>query len=435
LTDEPKSSASELLTDEVKTDVPVASVNRILELARRHLEMDVTFISQFTAGKQVFRGLAGDAASFGFALGEGPALDSTYCALMAAGRIPNAVPDAAAHPVLSRLAGTTDAGIGSYVGVPILLPDGSLYGSLCGLGHTRQSVDARDARFLTLLAELVAHELDKERPDGMLSARIRTLIDDQDIAIALQPIVDLAGGGVIGVEALSRFPQGHGSPDTVFAAAHRVGLGIELEQVTLLKAIELLPQLRADQFLALNVSPSTALHFAQFVGGCDDVPFDRLVLEITEHAAVDDYAALRDDLAHLRQRGLRLAIDDAGAGYASLHHIVELAPDIIKIDRSLIDGLATDTARRSVVTAFVALAHDIGAQVIAEGVEHLTDLVAAKSLGVDLVQGYLLARPSTDRAELPRLLARRYTAAHRMPGASAHRPTGDTWHHGPDLGT
>jgi len=102
---------------------------------------------------------------------------------------------------------------------------------------------------------------------------------------------------------------------------------------------------------------------------------------------------------------LRLAIDDAGAGYASLKHVVELQPDIIKIDRSLIDGCAADRARRSAIGAFVLLALDSGAMVIAEGVELPADLEAIRDLGVDAAQGYLLARPTADRRKLQRWTA------------------------------
>jgi len=109
---------------------------------------------------------------------------------------------------------------------------------------------------------------------------------------------------------------------------------------------------------------------------------------------------LRDALRPIRDQGLRLAIDDAGAGYASLKHVIELEPDIIKVDRSIIDGLASDRARRSVVSAFVLLALEMGATVIAEGIETPADLEAVRDLGVDAAQGYLFARPTTDRSAL-----------------------------------
>jgi EAL domain-containing protein (putative c-di-GMP-specific phosphodiesterase class I) len=120
------------------------------------------------------------------------------------------------------------------------------------------------------------------------------------------------------------------------------------------------------------------------------------VLELTEHQAVVSYAAVRERLAPLRAKGLKLAIDDTGAGFASLRHVVELRPDIIKVDRSLVTSIDTDRARRSVVTTFVLLALDIGATVIAEGVETPSELATVSSLGVDEAQGFLLARPTSN---------------------------------------
>jgi EAL domain-containing protein (putative c-di-GMP-specific phosphodiesterase class I) len=392
------------MTDPTVRDPALVAVvggetQRLLELARRHLGMEVAFLAEFTEGKQVYRGLAGDAASFGFELQEGILLPESYCQLMTGGEVPNAIQDTAALPAVRDLAVTSDAGIGSYVGVPVQLSDGLLYGSLCTVSHAAHPVDDKDVRFLTFLAELLAWELQEERNQATARDRLNELIVDERIEIALQPIVDIRTGHLRGVEALSRFPGDYGPPDKVFETAHVVGLRSQLELLAARRAMELLSLLGPEAYLAINASPAVAIELAALAAGLD-VPFDRLVLEITEHAAVENYAVLRDGLAGVRRRGLRLAIDDAGAGYASLHHIVELRPDIIKIDRSLIDGIAEDSARRSVVRAFVALASDLGAAVVGEGVEAPADLDSARHLGVDAVQGYLLAKPSTDRAEL-----------------------------------
>jgi EAL domain-containing protein (putative c-di-GMP-specific phosphodiesterase class I) len=128
------------------------------------------------------------------------------------------------------------------------------------------------------------------------------------------------------------------------------------------------------------------------------LPLDRLVIEITEHVAISDYNLQNEALKSLRDRGVRLAVDDTGAGYASLSHVLQLRPDIIKIDRSLIAGVATDPARRSLVTALVLLALDIGATVTGEGIEELAELDMLATLGVDHAQGYLLGRPTIDPA-------------------------------------
>lgn len=115
------------------------------------------------------------------------------------------------------------------------------------------------------------------------------------------------------------------------------------------RALEMLPLLSPDTYLAINLAPTVAIELAQRSLEGPDVTLDRLVVEITEHAAVENYASLRDSLKAARERGLRLAIDDAGAGYASLKHVVELVPDVIKADRSLIDGVYDDRARQSLV--------------------------------------------------------------------------------------
>jgi EAL domain-containing protein (putative c-di-GMP-specific phosphodiesterase class I) len=252
-------------------------------------------------------------------------------------------------------------------------------------------------------------ELKAEQDRASERARIERLIDDDRLEIALQPIVDLRSGYVAGAEALSRFPGEFGPPDAVFGAAHRVGVGSALEWVAARRAFETLPLLAPGAYLAINLAPSVAIELAGVSMETPDLPVDRLVVEITEHAAVENYAVLRDSLATARERGLRLAIDDAGAGYASLQHVVELAPDLIKVDRSLVDGVAEDSARRSVVRAFVSLAADLDAVVVAEGVELEADLDTVRSLGVDAAQGYLFARPSTDRAAPREWMASRFS--------------------------
>lgn len=367
--------------------------------------MDVAFLAEFTQGKQVYRALDGDAASFGWEIGEGPALPDTYCRLMTQGQLPNAIPDAKADLRVKDLAVTSAADIGSYVGVPVRRADGTLYGSLCCLSHESEDLHERDVNFLTMLASLVEEEVETEIQRQNARAGLLGLIHKEHVDIALQPIVDIATGRVLGVESLSRFSPDRGTPDTVFTAAHEAGLGLELERLAAASAFNLLPLLDHDRYLAVNLTPLAALELADAAHDVPGMPYHRLVLEITEHAVVENYAALRDRLAPAREQGLRLAIDDAGAGYASLHHIVELQPDIIKIDRSLINGVSRTNALQSVVKAFVMLAKDLAATVIGEGVEDGADLATARDLGVSAVQGYLLARPTTDRADLSRWLS------------------------------
>lgn len=384
--------------------------DRILELARRHLELEVSYLTAFEDGHQVIKAVSGDSASFDLTIGTSTPMADGYCAQMILGDIPNVVTDARNDDRVNSLAVTAQFGIGSYIGVPLTIGDGEVYGSFCCVSHDPQPhLGPRDVRFLNMLAELLVEELDAQHERDRLRAQVQQLLDVGHVDIALQPIVDIRSGRCAGVEALSRFPAGFGAPDAVFAAAHAVGLGLELEVLAVRNAFGLLPTLHEHMYLGLNLAPEIAMDITGALPKELDVPWRRVVLEITEHAAVADYAELRAGLAPLRKKGLRVAVDDAGAGYASMQHVVEMRPDIIKVDRSLIDGLARDPARRGVVSAFVLLAFELGATVLAEGVETSEDLEAARRLGATAAQGYVIARPSVDPAD-----HRRWGSSHNL---------------------
>lgn len=383
--------------------LPGPRVARVMELARRHLRMDVAFISEIDNGKQNYRAVHGDAESFGLQVGGADAAETTYCHLMVSQQIPHVVPDSQADSRVRGLGMTASAGIGSYAGVPLRYSDGTLYGTFCCLGRTAEPhLNERDGEFMALLAELLTEDLDAQREFERLRGDVEATIRDERLTMALQPVVDLRDGRCLGFEALSRFDAG--PPDVVFAQAWTVGLGVELERVASGRALALRPLLHPEQYLAVNLTPLAAIELAEVVG---DLPgLDQLVLEITEHSSVEDYSLLRERLDPLRERGLRVAIDDAGAGFASLHHVVELEPDIIKVDRSIVAGVSTNRAQRSIVAGFVLLALESGARLVAEGVETTEDLGVLASLGVDAVQGYLIARPSADLDDLAQWLAR-----------------------------
>lgn len=386
--------------DEPGTGAP-AVIQRVVELAHRHLGMDVTYVSQFAGDRQFFPGVAGDPASFGVDPGPGLPLGITYCDQMVQGRIPGLIPDTRREASVSGLPVTVRAGIGAYVGVPLRMSDGTVFGSFCCASHaTRPDLTARDLQFLAVLAELLTSELDREYEWSSTRRLVERVVAESLLVIALQPVVDVRDGRRIGVEALSRFPDSIGSPATLFAAAASVGLGAELEELAAARALLLEGLVGRDEFLAINLSPRTLRSASRLVADFARKGPTRLVFELTEHQAVDEYDHLRVDLRELRRQGIRLAIDDAGAGYASLFHIVQLEPDIIKIDRSLVNGAADDRARRSVIRGFVNLADDIGAMVIGEGVERTDDLEVLRDLGVDAAQGYLLGRPTVDHASI-----------------------------------
>jgi len=383
-----------------------ARLERVVRFASRHMHADVVYVSEFRDGGQVYRAVAGDAASFNIALGTPvPAADS-FDQLMAAGEIPNVIQDAAADQRVADLPITRSAGIGSYVGVPVRTDDGTLYGTLsCATHHPDHELDQQDVRLLSLLGELIAYDVDAQRRSDQLREQIRRFTEARAFYMAYQPMFDLRSDRCLGVEALARFPEPFSRPDQTFEAAAQVGLGLELEMAAACRAIEIVPSLAPGQFVAVNVSPATLVHLSRRVRAGEPLPLSRLVAEVTEHSVIEAYEALRGELAPLRDKGLRIAVDDAGAGYASLRHILELRPDFIKLDRWLIDGLADDSGRRVAVTAFVSLARELGSRVIAEGVERPQDLAVIRELGLDAAQGFLLGRPSADAGDLARWCA------------------------------
>jgi EAL domain-containing protein (putative c-di-GMP-specific phosphodiesterase class I) len=226
-------------------------------------------------------------------------------------------------------------------------------------------------------------------------ARVVDLLDRGNLTIAMQPIIDIQRDRWIAVEALARFPDGRG-PDSWFREATEMGLGVELELMAVNAALARARELPLHIGISVNASPSLILdpRLSEAIYQ-SDVALDRLTLEITEHAAVTEYDEINAALLLLRERGVLLAVDDTGAGFASFSHVLKLRPDIIKLDRSMVVDIAGDPARRAFVTAVVLLALELGASITAEGVETADELDAVVGLGVDHAQGYHLARPDT----------------------------------------
>jgi EAL domain-containing protein (putative c-di-GMP-specific phosphodiesterase class I) len=219
------------------------------------------------------------------------------------------------------------------------------------------------------------------------------IADDGCLSIVFQPVVSIHDGAVIGVEALSRFPAHFGlTPDVWFADAEAVGLGVELEMTAVRAALRALDELPVGVLLGINVSPAVA-ESADLHHLLQTVDVSRLVLEMTEHAPVADYGRLTAALQPLRNRGLRIAVDDAGAGYASLRHILWLAPDFIKLDISITRDIDTDVARAALASALVEFAAKVGSGILAEGVETQAELDTIRALGADAAQGYYFGRP------------------------------------------
>lgn len=217
----------------------------------------------------------------------------------------------------------------------------------------------------------------------------------EGISSHFQPIVDLHHGDVVGHEALLRFP-GHAvsSPADWIAAAHTHGCGPELEAVALRHALTARTHLPAGTFLSVNVGPAALCHPAVRSVFTDEPSLRGVVVELTEHSRVEHYGVLASELDRLREAGAAIAVDDTGAGYAGLKHLLGIRPEMIKLDRSLVAGIDGDRPQRALVEMFRAFANRFDAEVVAEGVETPGELATLRRLGVPMAQGFLLARPA-----------------------------------------
>ncbi|MBI3747377.1 MAG: EAL domain-containing protein [Chloroflexi bacterium] len=288
----------------------------------------------------------------------------------------------------------------------IMAPPRGAHGvvGVIGLGvHDPANADGLVARlpalatFGSIIGALVAPGLESRTREQDQQAAIQAILDSSSFVPFFQPVVDLRDGTIVGYEALSRFSDGV-PPDARFAAAHRAGLGIELEMATLTAAIEAAAVLPPTAYLSLNVSPR--LVHAGSIGPLLAGVERPIALEITEHTAIDDYAELRRELADLVP-AVRLAVDDAGAGYASFRHILELAPATVKVDMGLIRGIDGDPARQALLAGMADFAVKRRIQLVAEGIETTAELEALRALAVPFGQGYLLGRPQDGRGPGP----------------------------------
>ncbi len=229
--------------------------------------------------------------------------------------------------------------------------------------------------------------------DPRWAERIRHTLDHGAFQTVFQPIYGLGSGRIVAVEALTRFDDDPTvPPDIWFGHAHRAGRGLELELATLAAAFEASRGRPDDVALSFNASPQL-LTDPRLLSLLCTVDGTNLIVEVTEHDVIDDYQQVSRALAMLRRLGLKVAIDDAGAGFASLRHIVRLEPDLIKLDSSLTQNLSGDPVRRALADALLQFAERTDSRIIVEGIETASDLAAWRDLGAHAAQGFLLGRP------------------------------------------
>ena len=266
----------------------------------------------------------------------------------------------------------------------------SLLNDLIGamLSHAAHHADLQAEMNARAAVERMQHA---EHADSV--ERIRALVDNEAFEFVFQPIVRLDDRRAIAFEALARFPQFPGvAPNVLFDEARVAGLELDLQLAVAEQALSRVGELPRDASLAINVSPET-LTSSALEWLCRHNQPKRLVLEVTEHTSIDDYAALAEHVFTLKRLGVRLAIDDAGAGFASLRHVLRLQPDLIKLDASLTHDIDSEARQQNLAAALVTFAEGTSASIIAEGIETEGEFETLRNLCIPYGQGYFLGRP------------------------------------------
>ena len=377
-----------------------SEIKNAVTAIRAHLNMDVAFVSEFNGDSRVLRVVDAKGRA-PVAEGDRIPQDAGYCRKVVEGELPQLIPDTGLCPSALDIPETRTMPIGAHLSLPIRLRDARVFGTFCCFSfNPDSSLNRRDLEVMRPLAERISTHIENYVNEGTSlaasAARIESFLNSDGPSIVYQPIYSLSPLLLNGAEALSRFEGDPAvSPNIWFDEAGKLGLRTALELKAIRNAVNGFRPLwsRSPLYLGLNSSPETILEggLADALAGC---PTDRVVLEITEHAQIADYDALSSALKPLRQQGMKLAVDDAGAGFASFRHILRLQPDIIKLDISLTRGIDTDRTRRALARALISFARETEGRIVAEGVETAAELDTLTNLGADAAQGYHLGRPA-----------------------------------------
>ncbi|MGK0398095.1 MAG: putative signal transduction protein with EAL and GGDEF domain, partial [Gammaproteobacteria bacterium] len=324
-----------------KLDSVDNNLNKLTAVVRKHFDMEVAFISEFINQKRVIKNVDSKNNTVPLTVGYSDPLDKTYCKKIVDNELPNIIHNTQNNDITNNLAVTEALLIGSYIGVPITLSNGIVYGTLCSYKSSPdETLNQRDLSFINAIADIASVLIEKnieiELKQKKIKTKILSILDQNKIDIYYQPIFSLESNKITGYEALSRFnATPYRSPDIWFREASQVGLGEELEILAIQNTIAGIGEFKEDIYISINTSPKHVLNGA-IAHVLDGVDLKRIVLEVTEHEPISNYSDFRKALDPLRKQGLQLAIDDAGSGYSSFKHILELEADIIKLDINLI---------------------------------------------------------------------------------------------------
>ncbi|MCX9148092.1 EAL domain-containing protein [Erythrobacter sp. WG] len=373
-------------------------IGDMLEAVRARLDMDVAFVSrQIGATHRIFTHVAARGRA-PLTTGDHNPNDNSLCWLVIQGKLPERVTDTSLYEVAVCLPIVDQLNVRSHFSVPLLRRDGRVHGSLCCFSYRpRPDVGEREMQMIRSVAAIVSDQIETrielEEACEEAGREIVRLIADDTLAVIHQPIYDLTDWHLVGHECLMRNradPQR--SPLDLLERARAAGKTKELELHAARKALATLDPAHPERFIAINVSPATLVS-DELASLIPEGLEARLVIELNQQESAPQRAVVKDAIEAWKARAW-VAVNSEGAGFAGLQSLVDLGPDIVKIDREFLSGLSTDGARRALVKALVQFAAETGVTLIAQGVETREDLQALRELGVRFAQGYILGKPA-----------------------------------------
>ncbi|MBY6072014.1 EAL domain-containing protein [Marinobacter salsuginis] len=374
-----------------------SAMQTMLEAVRNHLGMDVAFVSRIEDGKRSFD-FVDSRIPPPIQPGDSNDAEDSYCQRVIDGRLPELIKDAKEIEETRALPGTESLPIGAHLSVPITLDNGDVYGTFCCFSRQPDpSLTARDLDVLRTFADIagkhISHKETARRQREASRAEVQDILAQKRLTMVFQPIQDICVREVVSFESLARFETPVRKPPNIwFDQARSAGMAAELELHAVSQALKQACCLPEQCYLSVNLSPETILE-ADLKTALSVPEPDKLVIEVTEHSTIDDYEKVAAALEPLRAQGVKLAVDDAGAGYASFRHILALAPDIIKLDMSITRDIDSDFRKQALAKSMIAFAEATSCEIIAEGVETGAELRELRALGIQKAQGYLIEKP------------------------------------------
>lgn len=373
-------------------------IGDMIEALRAHLDMDVAFVSrQIGTTHRIFTHVAARGVA-PLASGDHNSNENSLCWLVIEGKLPERVTDTSLYEAAACLPITDAINVRSHFSVPLRRRDGRVHGSLCCFSYRpRPDIAERDMQMIRSVAAIVSDQIEsriehEERGEDAAEEIARLIIDDA-LTVIHQPIYDLTDWHLIGHECLMRHKADpERSPRELLSRARAAGGMLELELHVAKKALATLDPEHPERFIAINISPET-LASPALRRVIPEGLASQLVIELNEQDTAADAESVRASIETLKERAW-VAVSSNGAGFAGLQALVDLGPDIVKIDREFLAGVATDPSRRALVKALVQFAAETGVQLIAQGVETREDLQALRELGVRFAQGNILGKPS-----------------------------------------